>query len=67
MLLIAGEDDLTAPLLSVHALAKRIPDCRVTVVARAAHLPLLENPAPVTTALLDFLLAQGCGTITRTT
>jgi 3-oxoadipate enol-lactonase len=58
VLLIAGEDDLTAPLLSVFALAQRLPDSRVVVVARAAHLPLLEQPAPVTTALLEFLLGQ---------
>jgi pimeloyl-ACP methyl ester carboxylesterase len=54
-LLIAGEEDVLAPPPVMHALADRIPDCRLEVIAGAGHCAYWEQPDVWNALVLDFL------------
>ena len=54
-LILTGEDDRLCPMERHERMAALIPQARLTVIPRAGHLPTLENPAPTTAALLDWL------------
>ena len=60
-LVVAGRDDPATPPAHARALADGIPDATLVEVPRAAHLALVERPAPVTAALLSHLDAAGPG------
>jgi 3-oxoadipate enol-lactonase len=54
-LVIAGAEDPTSPPAQVESLAAEIPDARVVVNSRAAHLANVERPDEFNHALLDHL------------
>ena len=55
-LVIAGADDEAIPVPHSAAIAEAIPRSRLEVVANAAHLANVEQPARITELLLDHLL-----------
>lgn len=55
VLVLAGGKDAMFPLEHSRALAAAIPDARLEVLPGAPHGMVVENPADVTRALLDFL------------
>lgn len=59
-LVMVGSEDRLTPPARASAMAAAVPEARLIVVAGAAHLPTLEQPAVVTAALRTFLggLAQ---------
>jgi len=54
VLLIAGDDDTTAPPTSVAALAASLPDAKVEMIAHCGHWTAVEKPAEVQAALRCF-------------
>ena len=56
-LVIAGADDPATPPEHAHAIARSIPGARVEIIANAAHLAPVSEPARVTGALLSHLRA----------
>jgi 3-oxoadipate enol-lactonase len=54
-LAIAGADDPTCPPAQVESLAAEIPDARVVVIPRAAHLANVEQPQEFNHAVLEHL------------
>lgn len=57
-LVIAGADDEAIPVTHAATIAEAIPRSRLVVVADAAHLANVEQPAQITELLLDHLLDQ---------
>jgi 3-oxoadipate enol-lactonase len=55
-LVIAGADDEAIPVTHAALIAEAIPGARLEVVADAAHLANVEQPARITGLLLDHLL-----------
>ena len=55
-LVIAGADDEAIPVPHAAAIAEAIPRSRLEVVADAAHLANVEQPAQITSLVLDHLL-----------
>ncbi len=54
-LVLAGEEDRTAPFPGLHAMAQAIPGAELAVVARAGHLAHLEQPNGFNPVLRRFL------------
>lgn len=54
-LVIAGADDPAAPVTKSETIRDGIPDCRLAVVERAAHIANVERPDEVMTEILDHL------------
>jgi 3-oxoadipate enol-lactonase len=54
-LVIAGSEDPATPVEHAHVLASRIPDARLLVLERAAHLANVERGDEFTNAVLDHL------------
>jgi pimeloyl-ACP methyl ester carboxylesterase len=54
LVLCGREDNLTPPELA-QEMADAIPNSRLIIVERAGHLSTLEQPAPVTKAMRDWL------------
>ncbi len=54
-LAIAGADDPATPPDKLEEIVAAIPDSRLVIVERAAHLANAEQPAIVTSALIDHL------------
>ena len=54
-LVIAGADDPAAPVEKAETIRDGIPDCRLAVVERAAHIANVERPDEVTGEILDHL------------
>ena len=54
-LVLAGDSDLATPADAVAAMAATIHGARFTLLAQAAHLPMLEQPLAVSQAMQDFL------------
>jgi pimeloyl-ACP methyl ester carboxylesterase len=52
---IAGADDPAAPPANADLIAGAIPDSRVAVVERAAHLASVEQPDAASTLILEHL------------
>src|SRR5215217_2726591 len=55
-LVIAGADDPAIPLDHAELIRDSIPDARLLVIPRAAHLANVEQPETVTRAILDHLV-----------
>jgi pimeloyl-ACP methyl ester carboxylesterase len=56
VLVVAGDDDPSVPLLNARLLARRIPNARLHVVKGGGHLFLLDEPhsaVPQIGAFLD--------------
>jgi 3-oxoadipate enol-lactonase len=58
-LVLHGELDRMVSVANARLLAERIPRARLAVVDGAGHLPLLEQPLPVRTLILDWMDEQG--------
>jgi pimeloyl-ACP methyl ester carboxylesterase len=54
-LVVAGEQDAVVPLASAQAMAQALPRGRLVVATGAGHLPSMEAPELVASALRDFL------------
>jgi len=54
-LVIVGELDPSTPVAAAEALRDALPGARLTVIPRAAHIPLVEQPDAVTAAIREFL------------
>jgi len=54
-LVIVGELDPSTPIAAAEALQKALPKAQLAVIPRAAHIPLVEHPEAVTTAIHAFL------------
>jgi 3-oxoadipate enol-lactonase len=54
-LVLVGEDDPGTPPSMARELDAALPDSRLVVIPKAAHLPCVEQPEAVVTALRDFL------------
>lgn len=62
-LAIAGADDPATPPPHLERIARGVPDGRLVVVPRSAHLANVEQPARVTAALLDHLAGRPVGDV----
>jgi 3-oxoadipate enol-lactonase len=54
-LVIAGKEDKLSPPADMAALARAIPNARLTEIAGAGHLSNLENPAEFLAAIASFM------------
>ena len=54
-LVIAGSDDPAAPVQKAEAIRSGIPNARLAVIQRAAHIANVERPDEVTGEILDHL------------
>lgn len=54
-LVIVGEGDPGTPVSAAEAIAERISGAHLEIVPDAAHLPCVEQPDAIASALLDFL------------
>jgi 3-oxoadipate enol-lactonase len=54
-LVIVGELDVISPPQEMREIARAIPAARCVEIPAAGHMSPLENPAAVTTAMLEFL------------
>jgi pimeloyl-ACP methyl ester carboxylesterase len=55
-LVLVGDDDFITGRVCAEAIATRLPDARLVVIADAGHFTYLEQPAAFRAALADFLL-----------
>jgi 3-oxoadipate enol-lactonase len=60
-LVMTGEHDTGAPVEVAREIAAHIPDARLKVIARAAHLSPIEQEEAFLTDLDEFLGHAGCG------
>jgi 3-oxoadipate enol-lactonase len=61
-LVVVGEQDPATPVASAQALVAAIAGARLEIVADAAHISPIEQPAQVTALLADFLTASSAST-----
>ena len=54
-LVLVGEEDILTPPAEAKAMADAIPNARLEVIPKAAHMAPYENPAAVNAAILGFL------------
>ena len=54
-LVIAGSDDPATPPAVLASIADAVPDARLLIVEQAAHLANAEQPAIITSAIIDHL------------
>ena len=54
-LVVVGTEDTYTPVSDARAIHDRMPDARLVLIERAAHLPNLERPDEFNAALEDFL------------
>jgi 3-oxoadipate enol-lactonase len=54
-MILVGEHDVTTPVTASRAMQAAIPGSRMHVIAAAAHMSNIENPAAFNGALLPFL------------
>jgi 3-oxoadipate enol-lactonase len=55
VLLLNGADDRVVPLSAAQRIRERIPQARLVVIDRAAHMLLEEQPEECARAIVDFL------------
>lgn len=54
-LLIVGEDDRISTVEEMRGIAEALPNAELVVVPEAGHMSPLENPAPVNSAIREFV------------
>ncbi len=54
-LVIVGEEAQPLPVWKSRRIADAIPGTELAIVPRAGHLASVENPEPVTVAVIGFL------------
>jgi pimeloyl-ACP methyl ester carboxylesterase len=55
MLIVAGADDQIIPRDKVEAIAKAVKGSKLTIIEKAGHMPMLEQPDATTAAIREFL------------
>lgn len=55
VLVVHGEEDQLIPIDSAREMAARIPGARFRAIPHSAHLPTVENPESVNSAIAEFL------------
>jgi pimeloyl-ACP methyl ester carboxylesterase len=55
VLLLAGEKDQIIPPAKSQALAAAVPRATLTILERAGHMPMLEDPSGTTAAIAGFM------------
>lgn len=55
MLVLAGADDQIIPRDKVEAIAKAVKGSKLTIIEKAGHMPMLEQPEATTAAIREFL------------
>ena len=55
-LVLVGDDDLIAGLVSADAMVRELPDARLVTIPDSGHFLYIEQPEAVRSALTDFLL-----------
>jgi 3-oxoadipate enol-lactonase len=55
VLIVNGDEDVVTPLGGARDLARQLKQCRVEVLGRCGHWPMIERPAESQRALRDFL------------
>jgi pimeloyl-ACP methyl ester carboxylesterase len=58
-LVVVGEEDRSLPPPCSEEIAAALPNAKLVRIPMAGHLSALEQPEPVTSAILDFLRAVG--------
>jgi len=61
VLVVAGADDLAAPLALVQAGAERMDGARLEVLAGVGHIPSIEEPEKLAALMTDFFEEAGHG------
>lgn len=64
-LVLCGAHDFLTPVCKHELLAQMLPQARLEVVPDAGHMPMLEQPAAVNRALLNWLAMPGSGSAAR--
>jgi pimeloyl-ACP methyl ester carboxylesterase len=54
-MIITGKDDQIVPVESMRAVAQKMKDPRFVELSDAGHMPMLEKPEEVASALLAFI------------
>ena len=57
-LILVGDEDVATPLASARALHMAIAGSELQVIEGAAHIPTLERPEAVTSAIRDFITPE---------
>jgi pimeloyl-ACP methyl ester carboxylesterase len=67
VLVVWGKEDKNVPFVQSESLLERMPRARLVAVESAGHLPHIEQPAVVNTAIIEFLRFVGAqsGSSTR--
>jgi pimeloyl-ACP methyl ester carboxylesterase len=52
---VAGGADALIPLARAQEMAERFPNCKLTVIPQAGHMPMLEAPLETAGALSDLI------------
>jgi len=53
-LVLVGDQDVSTPPAAAEALKAGIPGAKLVVIENAAHIPTVERPEAVTTAMVSF-------------
>lgn len=59
VLIVTGDKDQIIPVAKAEAMSTAIPNATLKVIANAAHMTMLEQPAATTAAIDEFLRAAG--------
>lgn len=57
-LVIVGEQDTATPVSVARKLRESLPDGQLKIVPQASHIPTMEQPKAITTAMLSFLMGS---------
>ena len=60
-LIIVGDQDQSTPVASAQALNQAIAGSSLVVIENAAHIPLVEKPKEITSAMMDFFKSRNHG------
>jgi pimeloyl-ACP methyl ester carboxylesterase len=58
-LVVCGEDDQSTPLEAVRGFADLLPNARFEAIARAGHLPFIDQPGRLAQHIRDYLQEVG--------
>ena len=54
-LIVAGDNDKIVSIEAVKNMAQKIPDCKLEIIQGAAHMPMLETPLALSSALTNLI------------
>ena len=53
--IIVGKDDVNTPVVCSEALVKKLPNAAMTVLEKAAHMIIVEQPDAVNKCIMEFM------------